>query len=101
MGQLIKEDLSKIGIDIELVSVELPVWRESIWKHTFELSFAQSSLRYIDPDAYARLYALSSEWRDGGFNPGIRDPKLDELINAASATPDEAQRKAYYEQFQK
>lgn len=101
MALLIKEDLSKIGIDMEVQEVELPVWREAIWKHTFEMAHSQQSLRYSDPDAYATLYSHSSEWRDGGFNPGIRDPKMDELVRTASSTIDPAARRTLYNDWQR
>lgn len=101
MAVLIKEDLSKIGIDMEIQEVELPVWRQAIWQHTFEMAHSQQSLRYSDPDSYATIYSLSTEWRDGGFNPGIRDPKMDELVKTGATTIDPAARRNLYNEWQR
>jgi len=100
MLSLIKEDVAKIGVDFEIVSTEIPQWREAIWKHTFEMAFFQSPLRYQDPDSFMSLSVRSSEYRDQGFNPGITDPSIDALIDAGRATADPAQRLTIYSQLQ-
>lgn len=100
MLSLIKEDVAKIGIDFEIVSTELPQWRNAIWKHTFEMAFFQSPLRYQDPDSFVSLSVRSSEYRDQGFNPGITDKTIDDLIDAGRSTSDQAQRLTIYKKLQ-
>ena len=101
MLSLIKEDVAKIGVDLDIVSTEIPQWREAIWKHTFEMAFFQSPLRYADPDSFMSLDVRSSEYRDQGFNPGITDKAIDDLIDQGRATTDPAQRQTIYNQLQK
>jgi len=100
MAQLIKEDLAKLGIDLQIVQLELPQWRQAIWDHTFEMTYFQESLRYADPDAFAAFQLDSHEWRSGGTNPGVRDPNLDNLIHTAAAAEDPEERKKIYNQIQ-
>jgi len=101
MASLIKEDLAKIGIDIDIQSVEIPVWRQAIWKHAFQLIFSQEPMRYADPDAFYSGDFISTEYRDGGFNPGVTDPHMDDLINGGKSTTDQAKRLQYYNEVQK
>jgi peptide/nickel transport system substrate-binding protein len=101
MAQLIKEDLAKIGIDLQIVQLELPQWRQGLWDHTFEMTYFQESLRYTDPDAFASFQFDSREWRSGGTNPGVRDPSIDELIRSAGASDDQEARRLKYNQLQK
>ena len=100
MLSLIKEDVAKIGVDFEIISMEIPQWREAIWKHTFEMAFFQSPLRYQDPDSFVSLSVRSSEYRDQGFNPGITDKTIDDLIDSGRATTDPAARQTIYNKLQ-
>src|SRR5258708_31309493 len=53
MATLIKEDLAKIGIDLDIQSAELPQWRDAIWKNSFQLAFIGLGPRFPDPDSLA------------------------------------------------
>lgn len=101
MAQLMKEDLAKIGIELEILEKEITVWREAIWKKTFDLAFIGLPLRYGDPDSVASLVLISTEFRDRGFNPGIVSKEIDDLIVKGRATADVAQRRPLYNQLQK
>jgi len=46
------------------------------------------------------LSVRSSEYRDQGFNPGIIDKSIDDLIDAGRATSDQAQRLTIYNKLQ-
>lgn len=101
MAQLIKEDLAKIGIDLQIVQLELPQWRQAIWDHVFQLTYFQDSFRYADPDAFASFQLDSSEFRTGGTNPGVRSAAVDDLVRTAKTTIDPVKRRSIYNQIQK
>lgn len=101
MSTLIKEDLAKIGINVDVQSNEIPVWRQNIWNHTFDATWFQESHRYADPDAFASFQVASSEWRVGGTNPGVRDPHIDDLIQQGKIASDQAKRQQIYNEIQR
>lgn len=98
MGVLIQEDLAKIGIDLEVVSTDLPVWREAIWKNNFDMAFIGLGPRFPDPDALASLVLASSQFKDRGFNPGIVNAQIDDLVaRGLTATTIDGRVKIYAE----
>ncbi|MBI4178990.1 hypothetical protein HY522_06195, partial [bacterium] len=101
MAQLIAEDWAKIGVQINIVETPLPIWREAIWKHTFDVAFMQSPLRYNDPDSLASLFYHSKEFRYRGWNPGYRNPRVDEIIEVGRTTLEPTKRLEYYTEFQR
>jgi peptide/nickel transport system substrate-binding protein len=101
MAQLMKEDLAKLGIDLDIQEKEITVWRDALWKHTFDLAFIGLPLRYSDPDSIASLILISTEYRDRGFNPGILDKNVDDLILKGRSTAQLEQRRPLYNQLQK
>src|SRR5204863_2845743 len=101
MAQLMKEDLAKIGVDLDIQEKEITVWRDAIWKHTFEMAFIGLPLRYSDPDSIASLIFISTEFRDRGFNPGIQDKTIDDLILQGRSNAEVDKRKPLYNQLQK
>jgi peptide/nickel transport system substrate-binding protein len=80
MAQIIRENLAELGIQIEIVEQPITVWREAIWRNSFDLTFVQLGLRFPDPDAVVHLVFHSSNFRFGGFNPGVVSPQMDDLI---------------------
>lgn len=101
MAQLMKEDLAKIGVDLDIQEKEITVWRDAIWKHTFEMAYLGLPLRYSDPDSIASLTLISSEYRDQGFNPGITDKTIDDLILQGRSAVGTDKRVPIYNQLQK
>jgi peptide/nickel transport system substrate-binding protein len=101
MGTLIKEDLLKLGIELDIQANDIPVWRTNIWNHTYDMTFFQESHRYADPDAFVSFQLASQEWRVGGTNPGVRDPHIDDLIKQGKTTNDPAKRKTIYNELQR
>ena len=100
MAQLIAEDWAKLGIQLSIQETPLPVWREAIWQHTFEVAFVQESLRYNDPDAIASLEYPSKEYRYRGWNPGYNNPRIDQLVDLGRTTVQTTARVLFYTEFQ-
>jgi peptide/nickel transport system substrate-binding protein len=100
IGQIVKDNLAPLGFDIQLQEMTLPVWREAIWKNTFEMIFVQFSLAYADPDARLWRAYHSSELRDRGFNPGWLNKQYDELLEQARREGRPEVRKRLYDEAQ-
>jgi len=58
-------------------------------------------LRYSDPDSVASLILISTEYRDQGFNPGITDKAIDDLILQGRSTVGNDKRVPVYNELQK
>ncbi len=100
MGTLIKEDLSKLGIELDVVETELPIWRELVWNKEYDMAFYQSALRYADPDSWFMMTVDSKEIRYKGWNPGYQNAHVDELIELAQQETDQEKRQEYYNELQ-
>ncbi len=100
MGQIVKENLAPLGFDLQLQEMTLPVWRETIWKNTFDLTFVQFSLFYADPDSRLWTAYHSSEFRNLGFNPGWVNRQFDELLEQARRESRLEARKRLYDEAQ-
>jgi peptide/nickel transport system substrate-binding protein len=101
VAQIIKESLAPIGFDVQVVEQPLPVWRESVWRNTFQLTLNILGPRFPDPDSYMHFVFHSSNFRYQGFNPGYLNPQLDELIDRGRSTMNRTERAAIYRDVQK
>ncbi len=98
IGQLIQAQLAKAGITVNVLPEEFgKLTLETRVQHQFEAALSGWSGR-IDPDG--NMYAF---WHTGGsFNDGrYSNPQVDQLLDQARATTDQAQRKQLYQQAQK
>jgi peptide/nickel transport system substrate-binding protein len=100
MGTLIKEDLSKLGIEVEVIETELPVWRELVWNKDYDMAFFQNALRFADPDSIMYMTFHSAEIRYKGWNPGYSNPRVDELIENGRKETDQQARVEIYNELQ-
>jgi len=100
LGQVLREQWRKVGVDLELRAVEFGTLYADITRGNFELY----TLRWIgvnnDPAVYQ--YAFDSDrMPPAGFNRGhYRNPQLDALMAQASAEPDIGRRKELFIEIQ-
>jgi peptide/nickel transport system substrate-binding protein len=94
-GEVIKEQLAKIGITVKIVQQEVTVWFGNYAKGNYQMTSAYWS-GTIDPDNF-----YSTQLMTGSANNDTKytNPALDALITKARATADVAARKALYEQI--
>jgi peptide/nickel transport system substrate-binding protein len=94
-GEVVREQLKEIGIDMEIVPVDVSVWFDRFVNGDYQITSAYQE-RSIDPDNF---YALVL--RSGGVinTTGYANPEFDALVDEARTTPDEAARKALYAQI--
>ena len=97
-GQLIQAQLAKAGITVNVLPEEFgKLTLETRVQHQFQAAAAGWSGR-IDPDG--NMYAFYHT--GGAFNDGLySNPQVDQLLEQARATTDQAKRKQLYQEAQR
>jgi peptide/nickel transport system substrate-binding protein len=96
-GQVVREQLKKIGITMNIKQVDVSVWFDRFSKGDYQITSAYQE-RTIDPDNFYSLVLKSG----GSINTtGYANPQADDLITQAARETDEAKRKAMYSQLRK
>ncbi len=103
MGAAIQADLAKVGLDVKIETYE---WNTFLGKVNPGLEgkadMAEMAWMTNDPDTLPFLALRTDAWPDkGGFNSGYySNPKVDELLEAARASTDQAERARLYREMQ-
>jgi peptide/nickel transport system substrate-binding protein len=97
-AQVIQEELHQVGIDLTIRSAEFGTFYSDITKGVFQMYI----LRWIgsneDPDIFRYAYATQSFPPKGGNRGRYSNPRVDALLQAASAeTNQDLRRKEYVE----
>jgi peptide/nickel transport system substrate-binding protein len=96
-GQVVREQLKKIGITMNIKQVDVSVWFDRFSKGDYQITSAYQE-RTIDPDNFYSLVLKSG----GSINTtGYANPAADKLITAAARETDDAKRKAMYSELRK
>ena len=94
-GQVVRDELKAIGIDMTIKPVDVSVWYDAYVAGKYQITSAYQE-RTIDPDNFYSLVIKSG----GPINTiGYANPAVDALIDKAAASADEAERKALYRQI--
>ena len=103
MGTAIQADLSAVGFDVEIKTFE---WNAFLGEVNPGLEgkadMAEMAGMTNDPDTLPYLALRTAAWPDkGGFNSGYySNPKVDELLEAARSSTDQAERARLYKEMQ-
>lgn len=93
-GEIIRENLAAIGIQMEIEQQEVTVWSQNFFTHNYQITSGYWS-SILDPDQfYGQLMVSDSPSNVTGYN----NPEMDELANAAREETDFEARKAIYDQ---
>ena len=96
-GQVVRDQLRKIGITMNIKQVDVSVWFDRFSKGDYQITSAYQE-RTIDPDNFYSLVLKSG----GSINTtGYSNAKADALIAQAARETDTAKRKALYSQLRK
>ena len=99
---IIQQDLAKVGIDVDLQSYEFATFYADVQAGNFQMYTMQwvgGSL--VDPDILRRVFH-SDQTPPTGFNRGhYRNPAVDRLIDQATRSSGETERKKYYSAAQR
>lgn len=101
-AQIIQENLSKVGIKVELNKMEFPTLMEKVVaNHDFDMYMMGNNLT-IDPDMtpYWSKAAVSDEKGKMGWNiVGFTTPELEAMLAEGTSTTDVEKRKEIYKKF--
>ena len=100
LGLIIKDNLKKVGIEVEIKSYEFATFYSDIIKGNFQIY----SLRWIgvsDPDIFYNLFHSQNLPPKGANRVGYNNPIIDDLIEKARTTYNREERKKLYSQIQK
>ena len=94
-AQVTQANLKRIGIDVELESVEYALWTKRVQSNEFTL-LGNAHPGAPDPDGV--LYRLLHS--EGANRNGWNEPRADKLLDEGRVTFDFAKRKAIYDELQ-
>ena len=98
VNALIQQDLKKVGVAVDLNTME---WNSYIQKVVVRREYTATVNWWVypsDPDVYPYYHSSAA---GKGFNiPGVKDPKLDDILARGQATSDVAKRKVIYQELQ-
>ncbi len=103
MGTAIQADLQAVGLDVKIETYE---WNTFLGEVNPGLEgkadMAEMAWMTNDPDTLPFLALRTDAWPDkGGFNSGYySNPAVDELLEAARASTDQAERARLYQEMQ-
>ena len=103
MGTAIQADLAAVGFNVEIKTFE---WNAFLGEVNPGLEgkadMAEMAWMTNDPDTLPYLALRTEAWPDkGGFNSGYySNPKVDELLEAARSSTDQAERARLYKEMQ-
>ncbi|MGI9418782.1 MAG: ABC transporter substrate-binding protein [Geminicoccaceae bacterium] len=103
MGAAIQADLAKVGLDVTIETYE---WNTFLGEVNPGLEgkadMAEMAWMTNDPDTLPYLALRTEAWPDkGGFNSGYySNDKVDELLEAARSSTDQAERATLYQEMQ-
>jgi peptide/nickel transport system substrate-binding protein len=100
---VIQQQLRDVGIDLDVRSYEFATMYADVIKGNFQMFGLQwVGGAMVDPDILRRVFYSTQTPTAGGFNRGhYSNPEVDRLLDLASATANEAERKKYYGEAQK
>ena len=91
-GQVVREHLKAIGIDMQIKPVDVSIWYDAFVNSTYQITSAYQE-RSIDPDNFYSLVL-----KTGGPVNTVKysNAEVDALIDKAAASVDMAERKEIY-----
>ena len=93
-GEILKDNLSKIGINLQIEQQEVTVWGQNLFARNYEITSAYAS-SMLDPDDFYHEILLSTS---AGNYVGYSNPQMDQLAEAGRTETDFERRKAIYTQ---
>ena len=91
-AEVVKDALSKIGLDVELSQLEVTIWLDKFINKDYQITTAYQQ-GILDPDDFYYLTLHGGEPRN--FT-GYANPAVDALLDSARFTVNRADRKALY-----
>jgi peptide/nickel transport system substrate-binding protein len=99
VAEVIRGDLLRIGIDVEILRYEWPTFYSDIKKGNFQM-FSLSWVGVKEPDIYYYIFH-SSSFPNGGNRGRYKNPEVDKLLETARFVLDQETRRKAYAKVQK
>lgn len=97
---VIQQDLKQAGIELDVRSYEFATLYADVLKGNFQL-FTLQWVGVSDPDMLRRVFH-SKQMPPSGFNRGYyENPEVDRLIDAATAAPEDTERRRLFSEAQR
>ena len=94
---IIQEYLKRIGVEARLEPLDWPTFVKKLFASEFE-GILVSWTNHHDPDPFAYTIWHSSQWKGRNF-AHYKNPRVDEALEAARRTANQAERKKHYAEF--
>lgn len=91
-GEVVREQLKAIGINMEIEQVDVSVWFDRFSSGDYQITSAYQE-RSVDPDNF---YSIVVKTGGGANATGYSNPDVDAMIDAARQSTDEAERTTMY-----
>ena len=101
-AEAVKQNLAEVGVNIELVSLDVAGWTQRIGNFDFDMTF-NYLYQLGDPAiGVARTYISSNIVKGNPFGnvEGYANPAIDKLFSEAAVAPTDAERQKLYDQVQ-
>jgi peptide/nickel transport system substrate-binding protein len=94
-GEIVREQLSQIGVTMNITQMEVTVWIQHLIKRQYQITSIYAA-GTVDPDPF-----YSSELTSTGADnfTGYKNPKVDALVTQARQTTSVSKRRALYGQI--
>ena len=99
IAETMKEQLSRVGVELEVRTYEWGTFYSDIKKGNFHL-YSLAWVGIADPDVYYNIFHSSSVPPNGDNRGGYNNPSLDHLLEQGRRESDPGQRKVLYHQVQ-
>ena len=99
IAETLKEQLSRVGIELEVRSYEWGTFYSDIKKGNFHL-YSLAWVGIADPDVYYNIFHSSSLPPNGDNRGGYNNPSIDNLLEWGRREADPGRRKGLYHQVQ-
>jgi peptide/nickel transport system substrate-binding protein len=94
---IIQEYLKRIGVEARLEPLDWPTFVKKLFASDFE-GIVVGWTNHHDPDPFAYTIWHSSQWKGRNF-AHYKNPRVDEALEAARRTANQAERKKHYAEF--
>jgi peptide/nickel transport system substrate-binding protein len=101
IGAALQDQWKKIGVDLEVRSLELATLFADLTKGNFQLSYLKWVGANNDPDVFALVFSTKRIPPNGSNRGRYRNPKVDELTDAIRVEVNQSKRKQLTSEVQK
>ncbi len=101
LGAVLQDQWRRVGIDLELRSLELATLFADITRGSFQLYYFRWVGGNDDPDIFEIIYSSHRMPPDGANRGHYRNPRLDALVDQARVEPDLGRRRQLFSEVQR